>query len=233
MLLFWLIIFVMVMFALASILVPFCRTSLQPTNSMLSKNLRFGTIVFLLLILPTLAIVFYFWWGSSSSLSALYTAQKQAIAAQKFRNAMGTPQQVIEVLKKHLDQDPYSAEGWYLLGRLYLSQQQFDKAVAAFASANDLQPNKPTILFQYAQALYFKQQSLKGKPTELLLEVLRLDPKNDLAINLLAVAAFQIGNFQQAIDYWERLLPKYAPQSPDGQALLQAIAKAQSALGKK
>jgi len=198
----------------------------------LPSSYRWFTLIMLGGILPCLAMFAYWQWGNSQGLTKAVILQQQAIAAEKLRAELSTPDQVIAKLKQHLVQNPTSAQGWYLLGRLYMSVQQFPAATAAFAQAQQLQPNNPTILFQYAQALYFKQNSLVGKPTDLLKRLLKLDPHNDLALNLLAVAAYQQHDYQTALNYWEQLLPKYAPDSSDGQALLKAIASAQAALTK-
>jgi cytochrome c-type biogenesis protein CcmH/NrfG len=60
-----------------------------------------------------------------------------------------------------LQQHPQSAQGWYLLGRIYLSQQQFAAAVSAFTTAYKLQPQNPTIVFYYKKSLSLAQQSLE------------------------------------------------------------------------
>ncbi len=189
--------------------------------------------LFLLIALPLFTIIFYLNSDNSQQMRASIKAQQEAVAVQQMRVQLGTPQQVIASLQQHLAQNPNSAQGWYLLGRLYLSQEQLNEAVNAFAKAYALDPNKPDIIFQYAQALYLTQHSLKGKPTELLQKLLQIQPANDQVTNLLAVAAFARGDYQQAINSWEKLLPHYPAGSPDEQALLQAIARAQAELIKR
>lgn len=46
--------------------------------------------------------------------------------------------QLIQEMQVHLQKDPESREGWYLLGKLYLSQNRTTEAAEAFAKAGVL-----------------------------------------------------------------------------------------------
>lgn len=227
MILFWILIISMTVVAMSLVLFPVFNGSY---SSLTQRNI---TLVILGCGLPILAIICYLQWGNSHGLKLALNAKQQALAVQKLRTQLQTPDQVIQALQKRLKQEPNNAKGWFLLGRVYVSLQAFKEASEAFAQAEKLDPNNPEVLFQYAQALYFYHHSLQGKATELLIKLLKSNPNNDLAINLLAIAAYEAGHYQEAINYWEKLLPNYATDSPDGQALLTAIAKAQTALAVK
>lgn len=239
MLLFWLIIFAMMIGALIFIFAPLLYAGLNPADTTMpadeskTQNLRWLVFVVTGLTIPLVALSLYLKWGSSNLVAKEITIKNQLAAVAAMRATLKTPQQIIAVLKAHVEQNPNIAQGWYLLGRIYMSQQQTNDAIDALAHAYALQPKNPQIVLAYVQALYFGQHSLQGKPTQLLLEMQRLDPKNDMAINLLAVAAYERKDYGRAISYWEQLLPNYAPDSPDGAALLKAIANAQAALAKK
>lgn len=227
MILFWALIASMLALAMSFVLIPlFVETPIFLVNRKIA-------LLILGCGLPLLAITGYLQWGDSQGLKLALNSREQVATVQKLRVQLQTPSQVIKALQERLKQDPNSAQGWFLLGRIYVSLGAFKEAVRAFAQAEKLDSNNPDILFQYAQALYFYQHSLKGKPAELLNKLLQIKPQNDLAINLLAIAAYEEGNYQQAIDYWEKILPNYTTDSSDGQALLTAIAKAQTALAAK
>lgn len=195
-------------------------------ESAVERTKNWKTFLFLTIALPLFSIIFYLYNGNSQLLSKTFTAQKEAAEIIAVRKSLGKPQHVIETLQQHLAKNPNSAEGWYLLGRLYFTQQEYSKSVNAFEKAYTLNKKNPDILFQYAQALYLTEHSLNGKPAALLKQLLALQPTNALAINLLAVAAFNEKHYQHAILYWEKLLPYYSPESADGKALLDAIARA-------
>lgn len=102
---------------------------------------------FLIIVVPLVAVAMYAYLGH-------FSLQRHAWLTDAFVEQMKSPEQVIEKLKQRLQQEPKSSEGWYLLGRLYLSQGQNQKAQAAFAKALELAPNNPIILNNYAVANY-------------------------------------------------------------------------------
>lgn len=190
------------------------------------------TPLVIIIMLPLFVVLFYINQTSFKQFTGLLHAQQQLAAAQKLRAQLGSPDAIIAKLQQTLQQHPNSAQGWFLLGKIYFDQQSFSKAVSAFEKAYALQPNNPDILFYYAENLYLRDHSLAGKPQQLLQKLLQLQPNNDLAINLLAVAAFNEKNYPLAIRYWEKILPHYSANSPDGKAILEALANAQTALAK-
>lgn len=175
-----------------------------------------------------LAPLLYLSWGSSKLLSTRLILDQRAA---ELRQELGSPKKVIEKLQQRLAEDPASAQGWYLLGKLYFSQQDFTAAAKAYAKANVLKVNDPDIMVQYAQALYFAaQHKMDQKIAKLLTHVLQLQADNSLAINLLAIDAYQHQHYQQAIKQWQQLLNQYPPNSEDHQAVMTAIENAQQAL---
>jgi len=91
-------------------------------------------------------------WGNEKDVT-------QWLELKKLRAELGnSADNVIKRLKKQLEQNPKSAKGWYLLGKLYLSQQNYSAAVDVFSKANNLQPNEPEIMLNYGQALLMAKQ---------------------------------------------------------------------------
>lgn len=193
MLSFWFITLLLCVIASLFIVVPLAKNKAALVGDQKTLNIaalkgsiqRWYISVALLIILPIIAYTMYWQLGAYQQMRAVAIAKQNAQAAQVLRKELGTPDNVIALLKQRLAQDPNSARGWFLLGRLYASQQNFDLAAQAFAKADQLQPNDPATLFQYAQALYLTQHSLQGKPTELLQQLLKLQPQNDRAKNLI------------------------------------------------
>lgn len=223
MILFWLLIALMCLLAVGFIAYPLLNNRLDQYGRGAKR-----TLIIIMGLIPLAALVSYLYWGHSQQLAAKYVQQQQANA---LRQQLGSPAQVIARLKQHLQAEPNSAQGWFLLGKLYFSQQQFAEAAEAYAQLNQLQPNNPEFLVQYAQALYFSNQHrLSPKIKTLLQHVLRLQANHPLAINLLAIDAYRQAHYQQAIHYWQQLLVQYPPNSDDYQAIATAIDNAQLAL---
>lgn len=206
--LFWCLIALMILIALLFVVrKPFNKTALV-----------------LIVIIPCLSLGLYQQWGSSK-------LWFEWLSLQNLPNNLGTPDQVITEMKAHLKQNPNSAEGWYLLGRLYATQQHFPEAASAFAKANQLKPKQVDTLVNYAAALAMQQDTKQlSKISALLTEAITIDPNNAQALNLLAVTKYQQGKYQAAITLWEKLTAQFPPDTPDGQALLKAIELAQSKL---
>jgi len=121
--------------------------------------------------------------------------------------------------------------GWYLLGRLYSSIENFDQAAYAFDRANRLDPNDPQIMIQYALALYFTNgNTLNAEGKALLDQILTSEPNQPDALNLLAVDAYQREDYETAIAYWRQLLAMFFADQQAQQALMTSISQAQSAL---
>lgn len=186
-----------------------------------------GLTIFFLVALPLVSLWLYSKLGAGSQLSAQYAAQHRAKAVQVEMTKLGSVQNVITTLAAHLQAHP-DARGWFLLGKLYLKEQNYGEAVKALQEANRLQPQQPETLVAYAEALFFfNHRVLTAQGKRVLAQVLSLQPQQPEALNLLAVAAYQAGDYSQAAHYWQQLLSQYASDSEDGQILLRMIADAQ------
>jgi cytochrome c-type biogenesis protein CcmH len=227
MVLFWVLATFLILTALLFVAWP-CLPWLKTAEVELVQPNKF-IVILLIVLLPCFAIVCYLHWGSSTQWLAYLEQQHNKQAVTKALQLLGSPDQVIERLKTQLQDHP-DAKGWYLLGKLYLSQEQVPEAINAFAKANQLKPNDPQIMLALAEAQYLAQHRLTPESKQLIDKVLIQQPENIEANNILAIAAYQQGNYEQAIERWEQLLNRFPAESEDGQKLLQAIAKAQTAL---
>lgn len=142
-----------------------------------------------------------------------------------------SPAELISRMKARLQQEPNSSRGWYLLGRLYASQGQWEEARNAFSTALQLNPDDSLIIVNYAQSLLqLNQQQYNDSIRHLLTTLLQKEPQQPDALAMLAMDAFVSANYGQAIDYWQRLLKLAPPQSEEAQMIRKAIARAQSQL---
>ncbi|GAB4391755.1 MAG: hypothetical protein Tsb005_02910 [Gammaproteobacteria bacterium] len=180
---------------------------------------------------PVLVLIGYIYWGNSQKLPQwfAYRAQQQVVA--QFSEQLKNPQQIIERMQAILKAHPQSVQGWYLLARLYVSQQNYQQAVLAFARANTLEPNNIDILEQYAQALFLaEKQTINTRLQQVLAQIVQLQPNNILVTNLQALAAFHQQNYLQAIQLWQTLLTQVPPGSNDAAGLTSIIHQAQQQL---
>jgi cytochrome c-type biogenesis protein CcmH/NrfG len=165
-------------------------------------------------------------WGDHRSLAQWHAMQQQRELINDYLTQYDTPDKIIAQLTYRLQQDPDSHQGWFLLGRLYVGQQQYTNAMLAFTHALRLQPDHLDTLFQLAQTDYLQHDGdLSVTGERYLAQLLATDADYPPALNLAAAAAYQRQAYASAIDYWQRLLNFYPPG--DEQAtILQAIARA-------
>lgn len=116
---------------------------------------------------------------------------------------------------------PDSAEGLYFLGRAYMAQDRSADAAKVFERAVALAGRQPELLGQWAQAQYFANNKQWSPQLQVLTdEALKLDPKEVTSLGLLGIAAFEGQRYQEAIDYWNRLLA-LLPEKDNSRAALQ------------
>jgi cytochrome c-type biogenesis protein CcmH len=164
-------------------------------------------------------------WGGFSAWSDYQNQQKALQQAQKVLGSIKSPQEVIARLRAQLQAKPDSAQGWYLLGRLYSQEKQLIKAQGAFAKAYQLEPENSALVVQYAYSIW-DDAGLRPQARLLLQKLLQKHPKQEDALALLAQDAFSHQEYNEAVGYWRRLRAGLAPGSKEALAVERAIALA-------
>ncbi len=181
-------------------------------NSRITNNESYNRIArfVLLFAVPVFAISLYAYLGKPE----LIEAGKQQVAAPtghtsaSGKSKMGTVEEMVEKLAAKLKQNPNNAEGWYMLGRSYMSMKKFKEAAAALEKTNQLVPNNPAVMLRYADALTMSRGGqISGKPFELILKALELQPNDPTGLWLAGMGYEEQGDYNNAISYWRRLLP--------------------------
>lgn len=185
-----------------------------------------------LVVVGMIAMAFggYRYWGYSAEWLDWQTQQQKTAEVRAFFSQMNSPATLLAHIEQRLAQEPENAEGWRLLGRLQLANQQAAAAVESLAKAYALAPEDTQIQLQYAEALFIQGRRFTPLIETLLTEVLRKQPQEPTALNLLAIAAFQAEDYAQAIAYWQQLLPLYPINTPAAQAIQDSIQRAQAKL---
>ena len=181
------------------------------------------------LAIPLGVIGFYFLLGTPQGLSPSLATAGPAGPATQQAGPMSDQQIAANVdkLAKRLEQNPNDAQGWLMLARSYVSMERFSEAATAYERATVLNDKDASIWADYAEALALSNgQRLAGKPTEALNRALQIDPRNQKALALAGSAAFEVHDYQKAIDYWQKLLTLLPPGSEIAQPVTDEIAKA-------
>ena len=199
----------------------------QPRN-----NLAYAVAAFI----PVGAIVFYLAIGNQKGIDAS-TAPATGPAATSEQPGTMSPQQIaanIDKLAERLKQNPNDAQGWTMLARSYMMQSRFSDAAGAYEHLTTLNANDADAWAGYGEALALaNSQNLAGKPTEAINRALQIDPKNTKALDLSGSAAYQAGDYQKAIEQWQKLIMLLPPGSEGLRTITAQISKAKEMAGNK
>jgi len=185
---------------------------------------------------PIAAVALYFVVGTPKALSPSAAANQMSGPAAQQGDARSQQQMEANVAKlaERLKQNPNDAEGWQMLGRSYMILERYSEAADAYQRASVLKDKDANLWADYAAALAMaNDRQLAGKPTEAIDRALQLDPQNQKALDLAGSAAYQSGNYQKAIDYWQKLLKVLPPGSEELRTISDQIAKAKELAGGK
>jgi cytochrome c-type biogenesis protein CcmH len=178
---------------------------------------------------PLLAGTIYSHVGSPQAIDPPAAPSVSSLGADNVSDA-----QVEELLSKlaaAIEQKPDDLAGWMLLARTYAVLQRFPEASKAFARATALAPNDAQLLADHADVLAMLQgQKLSGEPARLVTRALQIDPKNLKALALAGGAAYEAGQYPQAIEYWTMARQMSPPDTPFSENLDRSLVDARSAL---
>ena len=166
----------------------------------------------LIAIVPIFAIVFYASFGNPD----LIDGTRQQVAAPTGHGSssaqgagkVGTVEEMVEKLAARMKEKPDSAEGWFMLGRSYMSLNRYEEAVAALEKANKLVPDNHVVMLRYADALtMLSGGQISGKPFDLIKKAVAIKPDDPTGLWLLGMGYDEKGEYQKAISYWNLLVP--------------------------
>lgn len=162
-------------------------------------------------LVPVLGLGLYLHFGAADKVEL----------TREFAQAPQSMEEMTQRLERAVAAQPDSAEGLYFLGRTYMAQDRPADAAKMFERAANLAGRQPELLGQWAQAQYFADgKKWSDKIQALTDEALKADPKEVTSLGLLGIAAFEGERYQQAIDYWNRLLAQL-PEGDNSRAALQ------------
>lgn len=162
-------------------------------------------------LVPVLGLGLYLHFGAADKVEL----------TREFAQAPKSMDEMTQRLERAVAAQPDSAEGLYFLGRTYMAQERPADAAKLFERAANLSGRQPELLGQWAQAQYFADGKKWSEKIQALTdEALKADPKEVTSLGLLGIAAFEGQRYQEAIDYWNRLLAQL-PADDNSRAALQ------------
>jgi cytochrome c-type biogenesis protein CcmH len=179
------------------------------------------------LVLPPAAVALY---------AAIGTPQAVlAPPAQADAPAIGPAQieAMVDRLAERLKTEPDDAEGWRMLAHSYETLRRFDAAVDAYRHLIALEPNNANGLTDAAVALGMAMnQDLSGEPERLIDRALAINPNHVQALALKGSAAYERGDYAQAIPPWKKILAMVPQDSEMARSIGASVEKAEALAAK-
>jgi len=189
-----------------------------------STDSRLLPPVLVSLVVIAVSVPVYLYIGYPQSLGGQAAADRDTPSLEEV-------EMMIAQLEQRLRQEPGNTQGWLMLARSYTALGRYKDAARTLERLRERIGDEPGLLVRLANALAMANNGqFEGRPTELIHQVLEQDSDNPSAVWFAGLAANQRGDYQEAIDYWEQLVPQLAGE-PEALERLQALlARARNAL---
>jgi cytochrome c-type biogenesis protein CcmH len=178
------------------------------------------TAVVLAILLPLASVGLYLKLGNPEAFKPAHGAL-----------SLARTQNELKILEENVARNPGDPEALVVLARSYVDLGRYADGSRIYENLVKIIPDEPVLWVDYADALAMTNNSLRGKPTELLNRALELDPNNGKSLALSGSAAMERGDYQEAIRHWDKLL-KLLPEGDTENATMieQAITQAKQGL---
>ena len=198
------------------------------SKSVTKKGGHIVAAVLVALFIPIAAGSLYLKLGNPNALTQDLTARPPVAENANNQNASqaqlpGPLAELLPKLEERLASDPTDIQGWRLLGRSYMSIQDYSGAQAAYKKALALDENDPNTLTQLAEAIALSRNgNLSGEPMALLERSIVINPRHEPTLWLRSIGKQQAGEHQEALLGFN-LLMGLAQEDPDAVATIDQM----------
>ncbi len=172
-----------------------------------SKALKIKLVI-LLLLLPVFAIGLYQYLTKPELIEQI-SLLEELNSAESEEEKSATVEKMLLHIEQRLINEPDDIDGWLMLTNSYTALERYPEALRAINNLYRLRSEDPTVLIRYAEILSKTNGGvLLGNPTKFINQALQIDPENANGLWLAGLAANERGDINNAIQFWQRLLPK-------------------------
>ena len=206
-------------------------TSAASNVSVKTSSTR-ASLAWVALGVPLAAVLLYLQLGTPA---ALQPPAQVAAAPQGHADGDSTAsmEQLVASLAAKLQQEPDNAEGWFMLGRSYMSMGRYAEAAEAFQRVLDQVGDDPAVMLRYADAQAMAQGGkISGKPFEMIKKALLLKPDDATGLWLAGLGYEEQGEYELAVQHWRKLEPMMQDDPASLNEVRNLIARAEQKLGR-
>lgn len=192
-----------------------------------------NTLIWIVLGVPLAAVLLYLQLGTPGAL------QPQAQGAATSQGHAGgdttaaTMAQLVAGLAAKLEEEPENPEGWFMLGRSYMSMGRYSEAANAFKQVLNLVGDEPAVMLRYADALAMAQGGkLAGEPFDMIKRALQINPDDTTGLWLAGLGYEEQGEYEQAVQHWRKLENLIQDDPASQKEVRNLIVRAEQKLGR-
>ncbi len=170
------------------------------------KKPAYFTALLITLVIPTASVFLYLQLGNPTSLDPQAMAEKGAASMQD----------MMASLEKRLEDNPDDSEGWLMLGRSYMAENNYKGAAKIFTQELKKDPGNADLMLLKADALAMLAGGNIGEESEQLINAaLKADPDNFTGLWLAGMVARENGEKEVARKHWQKLQTLLPADSED------------------
>lgn len=202
---FWIIALAIALAGSALIVVPLMRSFFRGHEGDRHPGITLGTGIAVALILPAAALTLYARWSNWDWNSG---ATPRTAAAEEAHSM----DEAIRSLERRLAANPDDLEGWQMLGRSYMSREQFAEATRAYRRATELDSGNLSLRADYAEALFLSDPAGPAGEAGMIFEdLVEETPENPKVMWYGGFVALETGREQEGRELWSALLERNPP----------------------
>ena len=185
------------------------------------------------IIVPLISVSSYSYLGRSDAVLPQSVVSQHTGGSQHAEGAPMSMDEALKTLSAKLKKNPENIKGWQMLGRSYMSLNRYKEAAEAYENLYRQVGDEVPVLLAYADALAMSRNGqISGLPFQLVKTALAKDPKNTTALWLAGLGHSENGEFENAINSWQQLLPLISGNPSSESKIRNLIAQANTKLDK-
>jgi cytochrome c-type biogenesis protein CcmH/NrfG len=122
-----------------------CAIGLLSVPFVIQKNLVSVRFVSLIVVVTLLSLSLYQLSGNKVAVAKWLTTGRQHFLLLNQFDQLGGVEGAISKIEEKLKDTPSDAQGWFILGKLYLAKKEEEKGARAINKAHELAPDEPVI----------------------------------------------------------------------------------------
>jgi cytochrome c-type biogenesis protein CcmH len=180
-----------------------------------------------LIFVPLISLVVYHRLGGLDEIllqDTLINLQMPESIEEQRVEILALHERIQQVAAKHGKRKP---DYWVMAAQTAMNVQDYSAAAGNYAQLAQQYPDDAEVIAYWAQAEFMAgQRQMSPKIEGLVQRALALDPEQSTVLGLVGIAAFESGNYAQAVEAWRKIVSRLPAGSPDAEVIQQGIENA-------